>query len=321
MMTNECKRAEVTAGALALGEATDVQRDDYRRHIAQCGSCLTNLGGEHDIAATMNVVARARDEERWQPEARIVLRHQTRPNRIWKFGFGALAVASVAWIGVYLFAPRAPMMTLHATVAANVPAAPHAQRHDTRGHDLVVVHNVATLRRPPLPAPAPRAVAIAPAPVRIPAVEPRAHRAPAAHAPSVVAVTDPSLRDEGSVSAQRNVGTAPAPAERAESIAVLPPPGITHDVIPLGGEDAIVPHPPAIAYYENAEGTTTFEVSVDERGMPMKCSVTKSSGFLVLDEAVCAAALRVRYSPRTINGRAVPGVYRDALTFQQTGDR
>ena len=96
----------------------------------------------------------------------------------------------------------------------------------------------------------------------------------------------------------------------------MQPPVVTRDAAPLGGENAIVPHPTAIAYYENAEGTTAFEVSIDERGAPVKCTNVKSSGFVVLDEAVCRAAMRVRYAPRTINGRAVPGVYRDALTFQ-----
>ena len=136
-----------------------------------------------------------------------------------------------------------------------------------------------------------------------------------------MAVTDPSQRDERSVSALRTVGTAPPAPQRAESIAVMPAPGITRDAVPLGGEYAIVPHPPAIAYYENAEGTTAFEVSVDERGAPVKCTIVKSSGFLVLDDAVCRAAMRARYAPRTVNGRAVPGVYRDALTFQAGDER
>ena len=84
-----------------------------------------------------------------------------------------------------------------------------------------------------------------------------------------MAVTDPSQRDERSVSALRTVGTAPPAPQRAESIAVMPAPGITRDAVPLGGEYAIVPHPPAIAYYERRRGyDRVLEVSVDERGAP-----------------------------------------------------
>ncbi|HEY1429924.1 MAG TPA: TonB family protein, partial [Candidatus Tumulicola sp.] len=81
-------------------------------------------------------------------------------------------------------------------------------------------------------------------------------------------------------------------------------------------DNAIAPHPSRIAYYENAEGTTAVDIAVDDRGAAVKCSVTKSSGYLVLDDSVCAAAMRVRYVPRTVNGRAVSGVYHDAFTFR-----
>jgi TonB family protein len=319
MMLDECGRAEITAGALAIGEATDAQRDDYRRHLSRCNICLTTLGGERDIERTMRLVARARDEESWTPEARVVIVRQTDfKRRVWQFGLAAAAALAILWLGARALIPNAPQNVAERMGAVHQSriVMPQVKRHAAAGHDLVVVHNVATLKRPPLTTQAhvaPKALA-------------RAHEVPAAPsarntntAVTVVAAAALSQRDERSVSALRTVGTAPPQPGRAESIAVLPAPGISRDVAPLGGESAIVPHPPAIAYYENAEGTTAFDVSVDEHGVPLKCTVARSSGFVVLDEAVCQAAMRARYAPRLINGHAVAGVYHDSLTFQ-TGD-
>lgn len=321
MRLDDCTRAEVNAGALALGEASDAQRDEYRAHVARCAPCLQALGGERDIERTMQLMAHARDEESWSPQIGLSFAQPARiGRRAWQVGAAAAAVAVLALAARTLVpaggnTPAAHVAVVrHETIAKAIP-------HRSSGHDLVVFHSVATLRRPPLvaarpvrsepkPAAQPRRAASAPVPAR---------HEPAA--PQVVAAAGPSQRDERSVSALRTVGTAAPAPERAESIAVMPPPGITRDAAPLGGENAIVPRPPAIAYYENAEGTTAFEVSVDERGAPVKCSIVKSSGFLVLDEAVCRAAMRVRYAPREVNGRAVPGVYRDALTFQAGDER
>jgi hypothetical protein len=48
-------------------------------------------------------------------------------------------------------------------------------------------------------------------------------------------------------------------------------------------------------------GTTTiatsFSVSVDQRGVPVRCTITKSSGIRSLDESVCRAAMHAHYSP------------------------
>ncbi len=322
MRLDDCARAETNAGALALGEASDAERDEYRAHVARCAPCLNALGGERDIERTMQIVAQARDEESWAPHVRIDFKKRAVVTRhAWQFGLAAAAVA-LLWLGARALVPVAGTPAVeHVAIAAHQPVAPAGERRAAAGHDLVVLHNVATLRRPPLVVPP--AVRTESKAVAIPqrsenATAASAARAPAVHrspAPALVAVAGPSQRDERSVSALRTVGTAPPAPERAESIAMQPS-GITRDAAPLGGENAIVPHPTAIAYYENAEGTTAFEVSIDERGAPVKCTIVKSSGFVVLDEAVCRAAMRVRYAPRTINGRAVPGVYRDALTFQ-----
>ncbi len=321
MRHDDCARAESNAGAVALGEASDAQREEYRAHVARCAPCLDALGGERDIERTMQLVARARDEEIWEPHVRLDFKERAGfARRAWQYGLAAAAVAVLA-LGARTLVPNgsAPAPQRVAIVTTHRVAAPAVQPLAS-GHDLVVVHSVATLRRPALVAAAP--VRTQPKTVnashRTESARPVELRAPAAHsspAPAVVALADPSQREERSVSALRTVGTSPPVPQRAESIAMQPS-GITRDAAPLGGENAIVPHPTAIAYYENAEGTTAFEVSVDERGAPVKCAIVKSSGFVVLDEAVCRAAMRVRYAPREVNGRAVPGVYRDALTFQ-----
>jgi TonB family protein len=90
--------------------------------------------------------------------------------------------------------------------------------------------------------------------------------------------------------------------------------------MPVGGESAINPQPPEIAYYEGAEGTTVFQVRVDERGAPTKCMITKTSGYRILDDAVCKAALSARYTPKMVDGRAVSGLYSDAFTFHLSED-
>ncbi len=71
-----------------------------------------------------------------------------------------------------------------------------------------------------------------------------------------------------------------------------------------------------IAYDEGAQGTSVFEVLVDDRGTPTKCVITKSSGYAVPDSTVCKAAMSTHFSPNIQDGRTVPGVYHDAFTFR-----
>jgi TonB family protein len=101
----------------------------------------------------------------------------------------------------------------------------------------------------------------------------------------------------------------------AESLTIAPVYS-ARDPEPQGGETAINPRPAAIAYQEGAEGTTAFEVMIDENGNPTKCIISKSSNWPVLDDAVCNAAMKVKYKPKMISGHPVPGIYRDAFTFR-----
>ena len=332
-MIRECARAEVLAGAVALGEATDAEREEYRRHLSGCGRCVTTLGGERDIERVMGVVAQARDAETWEPDLRsaLVARYRQRANH-WRWGISGVTAAIVASIGIHTFlaagipatAPAPPASTvaisyngMHVTLERRAPAPRRAAQTVAAApadrQTVVVVHNVVTLHQAPVHA------APAPAPV----VAAKTETKPAAPAGGLAAATTvaagptaPTQRDETSIAALRTSATA-APAARAESLAVFPTATLIRDVMPIGGETAIVPRPSEIAYEEGAEGTTAVEVSVDERGTPTKCTIVKPSGYLVLDDAVCKAVMHAHYSPRTVNGRPVPGLYRDAFTFRK----
>jgi TonB family protein len=346
MIQTDCVRAEVLAGAVALGEASDVERDEYRRHLSGCQDCISGLGGERDIERTMRVVALARETENWEPDLRTAVRlgRGRRVRVAWGLGLSALAAAAVVAVGVHALSsgsvgqmgvtPKHPLLIGYdgrrIVLDRRTPAPGPAHRvrvasSAPAGHDLIVVHNVVTLKRPPIAplvaaAPARRNAAVPAAAARAtPSSTPRKRRsvAPAA----VVAAITPSQQDKRSVAVLRTAQTAPPPDQRAESIAVMPATQVIRDVAPLGGENAIVPRPPPIAYYENAEGTTAFEVTVDEHGAPTKCTITKASGYVVLDEAVCRAAMRARYAPRTINGRAVSSLYHDAFTFRSNDNQ
>ncbi len=310
-----CRDAEIAAGAIALDEATAAEREGYRLHLSQCLACVEAFGGEREIERVAGLVARARDAETWQP-AIAPLRSPRRKFSGLAWGFGAAAVAAVAAAIVAL--PHAGSGTSGPTIAVvPVPALrsqvgfvahpvkgaavqSHAAAAPEKAHSLIVVHNVVKLAAP---APATRHSSV--------------QAVAAVRHPQPPTPQSPTSSDERTV-ADTGTTNVPPQSQRAESLAMLP--SVVRDVAPVGGDHAIVPRPARIAYYENAEGTTAVDISVDDRGTPVKCTVTKPSGFLVLDDSVCAAAMRVRYVPRTVNGRAVPGVYRDAFIFQAGED-
>ncbi len=329
-MKQDCARAEILAGAIALGEASDAERDDYRRHIAACSSCLGDLGGEREIERVMATVAQARDAEVWEPAP---VRADVRRQRKVRFAFAgasAIALGVVVSLGVHAFvaanlkplqlaqtqAPVATGPVYRVTFDKPASAALPAPKHKAPARRIVVVHNVITLERnqkTKIPVRSTTTVvAEAPAPAAPERVMTQASNVPVWR------------RNQPIVSnARQPVAVAqaapPVLAGRAESIAVAPS-YVVRGAMPIGGENAINPQPPPIAYAQGAEGTTAFEVAIDERGAAVKCTITKSSGYLSLDDAVCKAAMKARYSPRTINGRAVAGIYRDAFTFRASSN-
>ncbi len=334
-MTDGCQQAEALAGAIALGEANDVERDRYRRHIAACSSCLRDLGGEREIERVMAMVSEAKGRETWEPVLTSVQsKGQRRLRSFLQLGTSVAAIAIAASLGMHFLvasavkqtAPIIPVRVASNDVVAHVTLEHRAPQHVAKPQTqppappprMVVVHNVITLKAPPQShADAMRNASTAAQPTETKTTTIVARNAPAtSESDSDVPVwrrgSDPIRHRASSQQA-----SPPTLIGRAESIAMTPSMSV-RDVVPLGGDAAINPEPPMIAYREGAEGTTAFEVSIDERGAPTKCTITKSSGYLVLDDAVCRAAMKARFSPKLVNGRAVPGVYHDAFTFRNS---
>ena len=117
-MIESTAAAETLAGAIALGEATDQERDAYRRHLAVCRACLDAFGGEREIE---RVMARFRRARRRALGARSAFRSAGSPARkrrnAWSSGFGAAAAAALA-----------ASLGLHALVAGERPLRWRAKR-------------------------------------------------------------------------------------------------------------------------------------------------------------------------------------------------
>ncbi|MGR4064076.1 MAG: energy transducer TonB [Vulcanimicrobiaceae bacterium] len=309
---------ETVAGSIALNEASDAERERYRRHLAGCMRCVDAYGGEREIERVMATIARARDEETWAPDPVSVGRaREAGRRRAVTIGFSAIAAALAISLGLHAFlaaglghlapSPANPIEIAYDGQRVTIehrPRAVAAIPHSTSG--MVVERTVVHLTPP-----APETAHVQP--VRVPAPPTDARKSQRA---AVVAVKAWELRhpvqtgaDTSGVLAQ----SAPPLVNHAESIAVAPE---VHDVVPVGGEGSIVPRPAPIAYAEGAEGTTAYAVDVDERGIAVRCSIDKSSGYLALDKAVCEAAMKAQYVPRTVGGRAVASTYRDAVTFR-----
>ncbi len=188
---SDCTLAERLAGAIAIGEARDEERLAYRAHLAGCSRCVHALGGEREIERIMGAVARARDDERWEPGRRATLATRRMRRNTW-----TLATALAAAVAL----------------AIGLPA-----------------------EKPRLTAPPQRAL---------------------------------SQHDAGAIAAL-NTQTVPRREGRAESLSV----------------DAATTF------------STAFDIAVDQRGTPRRCTITKSSGFRLVDQSVCRAAMRAHYSP------------------------
>lgn len=317
---------EAIAGAIALGEATDNDRRVYREHIASCAACLDELGGEHEIERTAAVITSAREGEVWNPQLRALEPAARRPSQIARFSFGFLATAIVIAAGIRWFQPSpVPLRaeTIAFTNAREVAPAPAPQPQ----RRLVVFHNVVQMSRAPVAA--------------LPDPSHSGNAAAASKVPEIAAVTVYPQHASVAVSARKTgtmhsaadwrtisrmtttalTETAPQRVDSAESLQLgFARRSLTNEAAPIGGETAISPQPPMIAYAEGAEGTTVFQVLIDEHGMPTKCIVTKPAGYRFLDDAVCRAAMKARYTPKTVDGKSVPGSYTDAFTFRMSAN-
>lgn len=331
MTRTDCARAETLAGAIALEEATDGERDAYRRHLASCGRCVDTLGGERDIERVMSVVARARDQESWEPDLRNALRDRSRSRRgAWTFGFGLAALAVAASLSIHVIAAgtmRPIALAPNGAVAiADSVFHVNLERRSQPRAQIVASHPAA---HPATVAPPPIHVTHNVVAVSVPAANPKPAKPQAAKAaqssaastdPALVAALPPSEQAKGSISSMQTQSAAPVYSHQAESIAVNPSRSIVvRDVAPVGGT-LTLPNPPAIAGREMAaEGlsraTATYALGVDERGTPIACQIQQSSGIAAIDESVCRAAMRAKFTPRTVNGKPTTSTYRDAFVF------
>jgi hypothetical protein len=126
MMTRcDCARAETLAGAIALGETDEVQRDSYRAHLATCGRCRGELGGEREIERVMAAVAGARDAEQWEPDLRAATMRPRGRYGAWRW-VAALAAVAALVVGIRAMAPHPNPTPLAAQSAANERAAARA---------------------------------------------------------------------------------------------------------------------------------------------------------------------------------------------------
>ena len=327
-------RIEALAGAIALGEATSEERAMYREHIATCRACLEELGGERGIERVATTVENARESEVWEPNTGdVVEKGLRRRSRALRFGASTLAIAGALTIGVrvlvisgiaHLTPTLADPVVINAGTARIVleQNSPVQSKPAPAPRRLVVEHNVVQIARGP----------VTPAPSR-PVARPKTQYKPQQIAevtvhpdvpPAMVVQPnvpvwrrgDASWRTVARTTTTALVETATqGMTHSAESIQMSGAP-VTRDAMPIGGATAINPQPPMIAYDEGANGTTAFEVLIDERGYATKCVITKSAGYAVLDATVCKAAMQAHYTPKTVDGRAVQGVYRDAFTFR-----
>ncbi len=136
----DCARAETLAGAIALGEADEMQRDTYRAHLATCGSCRSDFGGERQIERVMTTVAAGRDAERWEPDLRAASM-QTRPRyHGWRWIAALAAVAALA-VGIRSmeFHANSPAVAQHGAAteqgAARAVAVLNTQTAPRREHE------------------------------------------------------------------------------------------------------------------------------------------------------------------------------------------
>lgn len=322
------REIEVLAGAIALGEASDAERQAYRQHIAHCERCRAELGGEHELVRAYEIVAAARESEVWEPQLGSVLRRRSlslSPLVRFAAAFAltfAVATAALHYVTVpaaqqlHAAQPAAPAnVALHRASAQPPLQAPQRK--------LMVYHNVVQMARAPLTAATAPPAGAAQVPARAPEIVAMTvyPQLPPQNRSSVPVWREPVWRTVARTTTTSLSETSPQRVSSAESMQLGSPlRSLTNDARPLGGETAINPQPPMIAYAEGAEGTTAFEVLVDEHGLPTRCVITKPAGYRFLDEAVCKAAMRARYSPKTVDGRAVAGVYRDAFTFRVATD-
>lgn len=322
-------RIEAIAGAIALGEATNEERLEYRRHLSVCAACVQSLGGEHEIERTMALVSDAQQSEVWEPDLRpAIAAAAKRPSRILRriLSFGAACLGLVFGVHVLIasgFARMTPLLAdplVFNAGGARIVLEPRAPAPVTKPHPrLIVEHNVVQIDRAPIASSAISAVGSHSPdhPTQIAAVTVHPTHARSLQSDVPVWRRGSAWRTVAKTTTTSLSESAPQTLDQSQTQTVqIASAYATRDAVPLHGETSINPQPPIAAYDEGAQGTAVFEVFVDAQGAPTKCVITQSSGFASLDGSVCSAAMKVQYTPKTINGQPVAGTYRDAFTFR-----
>lgn len=342
------ERAEILAGAITLGEATDDERIEYRRHLAACAPCLHAVGGEHELARISGIIVNARESEVWEADVRapLISRLGGVPRRFLTYGLSFLALCLFVSLIAHLIV-GSELTQMRPTLQDPLTISYEGNRIVLERRSLrdqkptlkarpqvVVNHNVvraivrprllaatkqvaASIHRRPNVRPGKRMAANETASGENP------KRPNAAVAADSVDAAVPKSRNRARLGSAPEIGLVAAPA-RSRSIEriAFAPSYITREAAPEGGDTAINPKYNELAYEERAEGTVSYEVTVDAQGNPTNFAIVSSSGFLVLDKAVKDAAMTVHYRPALLNGKPVAGIYHDAITFHaaSTGD-
>jgi hypothetical protein len=151
----ECAHAETLAGAIALGEALECERERYRAHLAICARCRHQFGGERQIERVMAVPAQAYETERWEPDLRSALRRRRRASALWKpaalVGAAAIAVFGIQTMRHYptVTAQRTPVSQSSSEQAERAVAVLNTQtmpRREQRAESLVVAPTLPATR-------------------------------------------------------------------------------------------------------------------------------------------------------------------------------
>ena len=217
--------------------------------------------------------------------------------------FAVTFAGAAAALHFFTVGPAAPVTvpagtTLVASAVAK-PSNAHAPVTQNQRR-LVVYHNVVQIARAPVTLAYPSHTIDSQTGAKAPeiaavTVYPRTAPAPK-HSSKTAEAHVPLWRTVSRMTTTALTETSPERVSNAESLQLGTAfRATTNEAAPIGGETAISPQPPMIAYAEGAEGTTVFEVLIDEHGLPTKCVITKPAGYRFLDDAVCKAAMKARF--------------------------
>lgn len=143
-MITDHDRFEALAGAVALGEATALERECFAAHARECVSCADDSAGS---ARVRDVIASARDAESWRPSLRDAVFARIHERRS---GGSRRAIGALGWA-------FAASVVLNAAVVSGVAGGLGHALRDRESSDIVASHIRFDAPRPiVVPTPLPR---------------------------------------------------------------------------------------------------------------------------------------------------------------------